>query len=174
MHSNNLPTKLPKRHKWLIDCLAGLNYDPSQPWTAYPCLDWPFGLDTNGYGQVRMPVDLGGKMRLVSRATMEHVTNSPLDKSICALHYCDRPICFHPAHLYMGSVIDNILDMVRKGRSRGVKGERNNKAKMTWETVHLARQMRSHGATIEELAKHFGLAQSSTRSMLIGDTWKPE
>ena len=33
------------------------------------------------------------------------------------LHRCDNPLCFNPKHLFIGTQLDNVLDMIKKGRN---------------------------------------------------------
>jgi hypothetical protein len=42
--------------------------------------------------------------------------NDPEQK---ALHHCDNPPCFNPAHIYVGSQGANVADMVKRGRAAG-------------------------------------------------------
>jgi hypothetical protein len=40
----------------------------------------------------------------------------PVPDGMSVLHHCDNPICFNPAHLYVGTHQDNIDDRVERGR----------------------------------------------------------
>lgn len=41
----------------------------------------------------------------------------PILKGMYVLHMCDFPPCHNPEHLFLGTNLDNIADMVSKGRN---------------------------------------------------------
>lgn len=56
------------------------------------------------------------------------------------MHSCDNPGCVNPAHLSVGTVQDNNLDKLLKGRARAPKGERQANALVSDE---VARKIKS-------------------------------
>lgn len=93
-----------------------------KPEDIWPYLDeivgecWPVkaGVYRNedGYGV------LGLKKRgrqLVHRIAWE-AANGAIPKGMLVCHKCDNPPCCNPDHLFLGSEIDNVRDMIAKGR----------------------------------------------------------
>lgn len=46
------------------------------------------------------------------------VTNGPIEGGLFVCHHCDNPPCCNPAHLFLGTPLDNNRDAMRKGRKR--------------------------------------------------------
>jgi len=74
------------------------------------CWPWTRSLSPKGYGRVRG--------RNAHRVAYE-LTYGPIPPGMFVCHTCDNPPCCNPAHLFLGTYLDNIADMVAKKRSRG-------------------------------------------------------
>lgn len=85
------------------------------------CWEWMAGRDSaTGYGRIRIG-RAGSKHQLAHRVSWE-LANGPIPDGLWVLHHCDNPPCVNPAHLYLGTTIDNNRD--RDARGRTARGER--------------------------------------------------
>lgn len=64
-----------------------------------------------GYGHFRV----SGKTKVAHRVSWE-IFRGPIPDGLCVCHKCDVSICVNPDHLFLGTRLDNIEDMVAKGR----------------------------------------------------------
>ena len=87
-------------------------------------------------------------------------------------HKCDNPSCINPEHLFLGTEMDNVHDMIRKGRRRHVRFEDCPTAKLTIPQVLEARRLRKNGASYYSMAKKYGVYRETMRQAVIGKTWK--
>ena len=76
---------------------------------------WPYlqSLDKDGYGQFYYHRKNWRAHRLAW-----HFANGPIPVGQQVLHRCDNPRCCRPEHLWLGTVGDNVRDMMLKGRHR--------------------------------------------------------
>jgi hypothetical protein len=126
-----------------------------------PCRDWPYGKDTNGYGQIIFK----GNLRHVTRVAMEKV-GRPLGE-LHVLHSCDRKQCFMLGHLRPGTNMDNVLDKMAKGRqTKGENGYSKLKEKDVIEILSLKGQIRT-----TELSSRYGVSCNTIRCILRGVDW---
>lgn len=76
------------------------------------CWIW-IGSSDGRYGQFR----INGKLKKAHRvAWLFTYGDSPDGKMAC--HKCDNPACVNPDHIFWGTMSDNILDAVKKGRHK--------------------------------------------------------
>lgn len=129
------------------------------------CWEWIGGLDRDGYG--RFVHEGGTKAHRFSYI----LANGPIPTNMEVLHRCDRPYCVNPDHLFLGTTIDNRADCVAK--KRHTHGETHYKAVLTPEQVISIRAeyvYRKNSAG--KLAKKYGIAIPTVRSILSGQSWK--
>jgi hypothetical protein len=67
-----------------------------------------------GYGQ--FGVGPGLKRRHVGAHRVAYFLGHGVDPgALCVCHTCDQPLCQNPAHLWLGTNLDNMQDCVAKG-----------------------------------------------------------
>ena len=77
------------------------------------CWNWT-GCKDNSDGRARFRVN--GKTHNAARIAYRIlIGNYP--KKLFVLHKCDNPSCVNPKHLFLGTPLDNVRDMNRKGRN---------------------------------------------------------
>ena len=92
-------------------------------------------------------------------------------------HKCDNPRCINIQHLEGGTHLDNMGDMVRRGRAvqPPSAGTLNGRAKLDAETVRYLREMHIKGCKdwgSAAIAKRLGMGASSINRMLTGKAWQ--
>jgi len=80
---------------------------------AEGCWPWVAGKSGCGYGTL----GVNWTDQYVHRLSYE-MNFGPIPDGMCVCHHCDNPPCVNPLHLFLGTVGDNVRDMVQKGRWR--------------------------------------------------------
>ena len=112
-----------------------------------------------------------GKYRMAHRLSFE-LHHGKIAEGLECCHRCDVPACVNPNHLFIGTHTDNMRDCEIKGRNPHRKGEKHHKAKLTDETVRLiASELKNRTATQWEIAKKFGVTQSTVSLIKLGKIW---
>jgi hypothetical protein len=75
------------------------------------CWEWTASKQTYGYGKMWF----NGRLECAHRISFI-LFKGEIPKGIFVCHVCDNPPCVNPEHLFLGTVGDNIRDMVKKGR----------------------------------------------------------
>lgn len=109
-----------------------------------------------GYGQITSE----GKTLLVHRVAYEQLVGA-IPEGINVLHQCDRPACWNPAHLFLGTHADNVADKVAKGRQ--YRGERHHCFTLTDDDLRDAAALNAAGESWRSLARRFSVSHDMVR-----------
>ena len=129
------------------------------------CWDWQAGHTTNGYGSFRVR----GRTLKAHRCAWELV-NGPIPFGMQVLHHCDNPPCVNPAHLFLGTHVDNMADRTEKGRVP--RGEDNGSARLTENNVRAIQRLYASGLTYETVAYNFDVVKGTVGDIIRGKNWK--
>jgi hypothetical protein len=119
-----------------------------------------------------------GRLRVNGVNMMAHrfswiLHNGPIPDGISVLHKCDVGLCVNPDHLFLGTLPDNMADMVSKERQS--KGSHRPYSKLTEDLVRNLRKIYQPGHPrngAKPLAKQFGVNYYTMMNLLTGKTWK--
>ena len=137
------------------------------------CWNWTAGAGSHGYGQL----SVNGSVRMAHRLSWE-IAHGPIPNELHVLHKCDNRLCVNPAHLFLGTNLDNIKDMVAKGRQakgpdkKAYRGEANQRAVLTSEQVKEIRRRCANGENQDVLAKIYGVSQGHISNVYRRVAWK--
>ena len=150
------------------------------------CWEWPLSRNVrNGYGQFMRCIDGRRVLTTAPRFSFE-MFHGPIPKMMQVCHTCDNRACFNPAHLFVGTALDNTRDMIAKGRdyrgepnvganhwsakkpSRIPRGEDHPKAKIN-ET--LARAIKQAPGSMAGIAREFDVSYGIVCSIKYGKAW---
>jgi hypothetical protein len=126
------------------------------------CNEWQGALTNKGYGWVSTE----GGPQLVHRAVWE-LENGPIPEGLFVLHRCDNRRCGNLLHLFLGTDLSNVRDMVAKDRH--ARGERNGHAKLNDSAVL---QLRSGQMSASQAKTQFKVSGRTARDALRSVTWR--
>lgn len=113
----------------------------------------------NGYGAM----SVGNVDRYVHRLSFE-IHHGPIPEGLFVCHRCDVKPCWHPAHLFAGTQVDNMQDAKAKGRHvpppPPLPGAANQLATLSDEDVASIRSL-AGSYQQREIATAFGVSQST-------------
>lgn len=115
------------------------------------------------------PCDYGRIGQGRAHVEMWERENGPVPEGLGVLHHCDNPPCVNPAHLYVGTALDNARD--RKLRDRGVKGQRVNTSKLNEDQVYEIRAARDAGEKQKKIADLYGITEAMVSLIARRKSW---
>ena len=110
----------------------------------------------------------------------------PIPDGLWALHHCDNPPCVRPDHLFLGDALDNVRNMIAKGRQvipnptrrhdpipadRVQRGEAASQSKLTDGLVRYIRDEASRGYSQREIAKRLHVSPMAISRVVRRESW---
>lgn len=148
------------------------------------CWEWT-GSTSDGYGIIhKRDNDRSYHLRVHRVAWEMRRGKIPADKFV--LHRCDNRRCVRLKHLFLGTYLDNVRDMMAKGRhwcqtdpakARYYRsGERHYGAKLRLEQVRVIRKIIAWfpRANYRNIARLFGVGFSTIYGIKCGKSWRHE
>jgi transposase-like protein len=127
------------------------------------CWPWLSGQNGVGYGRFQRK-----KQMIYAHREAYEITYGPAPDGLYVLHRCDNRICCNPRHLFIGTHLENIADMVAKGRN--AKGERSGQAKFTDEFVaEVIAAYKPGEVTQQQVADRFGMGRRHVGNLYRGE-----
>lgn len=120
------------------------------------CWLWRGFVDAHGYGQFE-------RNTKAHRFAFETVFGK-IPNGLVVCHKCDVPRCVNPEHLFVGTNLDNSLDMAAKGRSA--------RAKFTPDQVSFIRHENQRGVSQRELARIHQVHPQTIHRIVHSQTWQ--
>ena len=132
------------------------------------CWEWIGRKDEKGYGRFD-----GFRLNQLAHRAAWELMNGRIPEGMGVLHRCDNPCCVRADnHLFLGTQMDNVKDMLTKGRNNNVRGQQNGNTTLTEADVReIKRLYFSKECGVVELAKRFGVSRVTIRNIYIGKTW---
>jgi hypothetical protein len=127
------------------------------------CWEWQGARDRAGYGRIQRGGRGEGTM-LASRASYE-MAYGPLPADALVCHRCDNPPCVRPTHLFIGSVSDNALDSVSKGRWHRL-GVPPASRKLTDDQVREIRRLAELRVPHSQIADRYGVHKTTVKAVI--------
>lgn len=137
------------------------------------CDIWPHGVNRDGYGFCKVD----GVKQLAHRAAYARHHGLSMQDIFGKVvrHTCDTPACCNPAHLILGDQLENMHDMVSRGRRADFSGERHGCSVLTAGQVAELRaayvpKSRTNGGAA--LGRRYGITTTQANRIATGKRWK--
>lgn len=136
------------------------------------CWLWTAGCGAAGYGEFR-PV-LSQRTAVGAHRYSYELAYGPIRDGLFVCHTCDVRRCVRPDHLFLGTLQDNIADMMAKGRQAhpDYRGERHPSARLNAAQVQEIRRRRQAGESPDAVAALFGITTNHVSLIFHRRIWK--
>lgn len=151
------PTCYPSNKRTPIDSFEHRFWEKVEKHGLDECWLWIGSVDGKKYGMIRK----AGRLLKAHRVSYElHYGQHPGKYQVC--HRCDNPSCVNPAHLWLGTNLENSIDALKKGKYN---------RKLTAKDAKRIRKLAALGVSRKDIAGAFGIDQSHVCDIVNGKRW---
>jgi hypothetical protein len=160
-----------KRKKKSVEARFWSKVDKNGPVPAHcsqlgQCWIWTGGCFADGYGAFCVDSRNRPAHRVSYEIEYGPISCGPTGEPAVLLHACDNPACVRPAHLSVGTTLENVADRQVKGRT--AHGEQMPQTKVNDGQKKEIRDLYALGTyTQAQIAAKFGIHQGSVSRILL-------
>jgi hypothetical protein len=136
------------------------------------CWEWQGAINSTGYGTIGIGSRRDNSRRTILAHRMSYeIFVGPIPNSLNVLHKCDNPSCINPSHLFLGTIADNVHDMMSKGRHKCLRGSQVKSSVLNEVAV---RKVKSLFGKMNDcqIARKFGVSDSLIWGIRHGYSWR--
>src|SRR5690606_16765424 len=116
------------------------------------------------YGRVK----INGVLYLAHRVATAITRGTDLSDVLVLRHTCDNPPCCNPSHHEPGDYVDNVADMLARGRGNPLRGQAHPMSAANDDLVRAIKQSKLSG---RKAAEHFGVSYGMVANIRSGRRW---
>lgn len=141
------------------------------------CWIWKGPVHTSGYGTFNLNKRPYQAHRVAYALAHPGATEfwAPIDKGSpgFVLHRCDVRRCCNPNHLYLGSYVENMRDMISRGRHGALSGQENHASKLKNSDIPIIRKLIDDADVSQwDIARMYGVSQAVISLIKLGKTYR--
>lgn len=143
---------------------AKVNKDgPVHPALGTKCWLWKGAHGKRGHGYVN-----NSEFQSTAHRASWVIHRGDIPSLMCVLHKCDNPPCVNPDHLFLGTELDNVRDMIAKGRKKPPRITYPRRILTDAQIV----EIRASSETNRTLADRYGVTRLTISSVRNFRCWK--
>lgn len=139
--------------------LSKINFE-----TSTGCWEWIGARLPQGYGLIKRK----DGFQLRAHRVAYELVHGLIPEGMFVCHRCDNPSCVRPSHLFVGSHVQNMADMVVKGRAARLLGDCNGSAKLDAAKVN---SIRNSAGSYSQIARQFCVSASAVGLIKRRQRW---
>lgn len=131
------------------------------------CWEWKGRINKDGYGEFKV-----NPYQFIASRLSWMLVFGEIPDGMMVCHHCDNRECVSPAHLFLGTALDNEHDKIAKGRARYVTGPENPQSKLNPDAARAIRDKLAAGHRKSTIAAEHGVSESLIRKINLNLIWR--